>query len=254
LEGWLLSFLKSDISRLAAALTAAFALSAPAYSADAPAIFKEGARIVFQGDSITDGGHGQDPAHKDHFLGDGYAFLIAARIGADSPGLNLTFVNRGHSGNTVADLAARWQRDTIDLRPDVLSILIGVNDVWRSLRERRDIPFAQVESTYDKLLSDTLTALPNVKIVLGEPFIEPGFENKAEWDRWEAEIQKMRGIVERLAAKYGLPMVHYQRMFDEACRRAPPDYWIFDGVHPLYAGHQLMADEWLRTVSRAWPH
>lgn len=219
----------------------------------APVIFREGARVLFQGDSITDGGRDRGGRYLDHTLGHGYPYIIAGIYGGHFPGLKLTFLNRGISGHKVADLAARWQNDTIALKPDVLSILIGINDVWHNIGGNKEIKYAEIEATYDKMISDTLAALPGIKIVLCEPFILQGSANKAQWAEWESATKKIQQIVARLGEKHKLPVVHFQKIFDDAAKRAPADYWLFDGVHPFYAGHQLMADEWIRTVKEAWP-
>ncbi len=217
------------------------------------AIFTKDSRILFQGDSITDGnrGRGTDP---NHILGHGYAFIIAARYGGHYPERGLSFINRGISGNKVTDLAARWQNDTLDLKPDVLSILIGINDASSVINNRKPAVSAEeFENVYDKLLADTVAALPNVKLVLCEPFILPVGPVKQRWDEYQVEVKKRQAVVEKLAAKHHATVVHFQKVFDDACQRAPADYWIWDGVHPTYSGHQLMADEWVRTVAGMTP-
>ena len=157
----------------------------------------------------------------------------------------MTFINRGVSGNTLADLVARWPADTIALKPDVLSILIGVNDVGHALRQNIPVSIASYERTYDRLLADTIAALPKVKLVLCEPFLARGKRPQARFDDWQAAIGAMDGVVDKLASKYHAPVVRFKRMFDAASQRAPAGYWIWDGVHPPL-GHQLMADEWER--------
>ena len=216
-----------------------------------PKAFAPNATIVFQGDSITDGGRSRKAGQND-MLGQSYPMLIAAEYAGRHPKLNLKFLNRGVSGNVIPDLAARWKQDTLDLKPDVLSILIGVNDVWHNYNEKKPIPYEQCETVYDQLISDTTNALPNIKIVLCEPFILPGSANREHWDDWVPAVDKMRGIVERLAKKYNLPVVHFQKVFDNAVKEAPAEYWIKDGVHPTFAGHQIMADEWIKVVAKAW--
>lgn len=208
--------------------------------------FRTGARILFQGDSITDMNRGRT-ADPNHILGHSYAFLIGARFGAMLPERNLTFLNRGVSGNTVPALAARWQQDTIDLNPDILSILIGINDAARHL------PLEEFEAGYDKLLAGSVAANPQVKIVLGEPFTLPVGRYKESWQEWRAEVQGRQDVVAKLAAKYHAAYVRYQKVFDDAVKRAAPDYWIWDGIHPTYSGQQLMADEWVRAVRAHWP-
>jgi lysophospholipase L1-like esterase len=204
-------------------------------------IFGAKARILFQGDSITDGNRGRS-ADPNHILGHGYCFIVAAQYGAQFPERALTFMNRGVSGNTVSNLQARWQADTLALAPDVLSILIGINDAGRK------VPLDQYEQGYDRLLSETQAALPNVKFVLCEPFYLPkgGRRNN---DARDLDITQRQMIVARLAEKHHAALVRFQHVFDEACKRAPAEYWIWDSVHPTYSGHQLMAEEWVKTVS-----
>jgi len=200
--------------------------------------FTPGARILFQGDSITDGNRGRS-ADPNHILGHGYVFIIAAKYGAAFPDLKLDFINRGVSGNTVLDLEKRWQKDTLDLKPDVLSILIGVND------EGRGIPLDQYEQVYEKLISQAKSANPKLKLVLCAPFVKPT-------GKISEGIRKRQEVVAKLAQKHGAALVQFQPVFDEAAKRAPADYWIWDNVHPTYRGHQLMADEWGRVVRDFW--
>ena len=214
-----------------------------------PADFTQNARIVFQGDSITDGGRGRtgDP---NSILGQSYVFLIAAPLAADSPEKNLTFYNRGVSGNTLGDLIARWQTDVIDLKPDYLSILVGINDVANIVQNPQNgETAADFETRYDALLKKTIQQFPNIKLVLCEPFIFPSSAILGSFPVYQAETKKLQVTVEKLGLKYQVPVVHFQKVFDQASLRAPIGYWIWDGVHPTYAGHQLMADEWVRVVN-----
>lgn len=204
-------------------------------------LFPKEARILFQGDSITDGNRGRS-VDPNHILGHGYAFIIAARFGNELAERNLTFLNRGISGNTVADLTGRWQKDTLDLKPDVLSILIGIND------QGRGVPVETFEAQYDALLAATIKELPTVKLILGEPFGLPVGRHKDDWPAWNENLQARQAIVAKLAAKYHALLVPFQKAFDEACKRAPAEYWIWDGVHPTYSGHQVMADAWIKAV------
>jgi lysophospholipase L1-like esterase len=210
-----------------------------------PAFFT-GARILFQGDSITDGNRGRS-ADPNHILGHGYQFIIAAKYGDELADRHLIFINRGISGNKVSDLARRWQTDTLDLKPDLLSILIGVNDLGAGVTAE------QYEQEYDQLLADTMRALPKVRLVLCEPFGLPVGGKKDIWETYHAQLLVRQAIVAKLGEKYHAPVVHFQTVFEDATKRAPADYWIWDGVHPTYSGHQLMADEWDRTVQAFWP-
>jgi lysophospholipase L1-like esterase len=202
--------------------------------------FSPGSRIVFQGDSITDGNRGRSP-DPNHILGHSYVFLTAARHGAAFPNLNLNFYNRGVSGNTVRELERRWAADTLALKPDVLSVLIGVND------SSRNVPLEEYEKTYDELLAAARAAKPDLKLVLCAPF------EKHSGRPVSVDIVARQRIVEKLALRYGAALVDFQKVFDAATtEKTPEDYWIWDRVHPTYRGHQLMADEWERVVRSFW--
>jgi len=201
--------------------------------------FGPGDRILFQGDSITDGNRGRS-ADPNHILGHGYAFIIAARHGAGFPERKLDFTNRGVSGNTVLDLEKRWAKDTLALKPTLLSIMIGVND------QSRNVPLEAYEATYDKLLTDARAQNPKLKLVLMEPFIRHPGKPIPEG------IVARQAIVAKLALKHGAALVRLQKLFDDAAAKTADDYWVWDTVHPTYRGHQLMADEWERVVREYW--
>lgn len=230
-----------------AAVLALMADSAEARVSEKLAVLKPGAVVLMQGDSITDGGRwpGDD---FNHIMGQDYAYILAGEIGLTYPERNLTFINRGVSGNTATDLAARWQADTIALHPDVLSIMVGVNDTFYGKGETLE----QYEATYDKLLADTIQAFPNIRIVLGEPFLMPVKSYAEDYPKKRAELEKRQAVVRKLGAKYNLPVVLYQDAFDASLKRAPASTWSWDGVHPTYAGHALMAETWLKTVDAFW--
>jgi lysophospholipase L1-like esterase len=207
--------------------------------------------ILFQGDSITDGNRGRNE-DRNHILGHGYAFSIASRLGADYPERNLKFINKGVSGNTIKDLSNRWQQDTIDLKPDVVSILVGINDVYFLLKTNRK-PEASFEELYRELIEDTRAKLPGVLLVLCEPFILPVGMVNENLTRWKAEIQARQKVVKKLADEYKTVFVEFQKVFTQACEKAPAPYWIWDGIHPTVPGHELMAREWLNAVSKRLP-
>lgn len=214
-------------------------------AAEPIAAFAPGARILFQGDSITDGNRGRN-ADPNHILGHGYAFIISAKFGAGFAAMNLDFMNRGSSGNTVRELQKRWEKDTLELKPDVLSILIGVND------QSHDVPLDEYGRTYDDLIAQARTANPKLRLVLCEPFTLPVGKRKDGYAAWRIGIRARQDVVAKLAAKHDAALVRFQPVFDAACKIAPAEHWIWDGVHPTYSGHQLMADEWERAVRAKW--
>ncbi len=209
-----------------------------------------GDTILFQGDSITDAGRDrrrEDNANDTRALGSGYAFLAAASLLADFPEAKLTIYNRGISGNKVFQLADRWEKDCLALKPNLVSVLIGVNDIWHNLDGRYDGTSEIYERDYRALLERTKRALPGVKLVVCEPFV---LRCGAVNDRWFPEFDGYRAAARRVARSFDAVFVPFQEMFDQAIRTAPPAYWAGDGVHPTIAGAELMAQEWLRVVTR----
>lgn len=210
-----------------------------------------GKTFLFQGDSITDGGRSFDKDWN-HVYGQGYAYLITARINFDYPGKDYQFFNRGISGNTINDLTARWQKDTLDIKPDVLTILIGINDVYRVITQGDKTTAEDFGHAYEQLLSQTTTALPKVKLILLEPFILPvGMVNKTP-ELWAAEVQKRQIVIKTLAAKFNAIYVPLQDVFNKVTQKAQADHWIWDGIHPMPAGHELIAREWLKAVKELY--
>ena len=210
-----------------------------AYGLEPLPAFSPESRILFQGDSITDGNRGRSP-DPNHILGHGYAFIIAARHGAAFPERKLEFHNRGVSGNTVLNLETRWAKDTLALKPDLLSVMIGVND------NGKGVALDIYETTYDKILSEARAQNPKLKLVLMEPFVRHPGKPVPEG------IVARQAIVANLALKHGAALVRLQKLFDDAAAKTADDYWVWDSVHPTYRGHQLMADEWERVVREYW--
>ena len=208
---------------------------------------KKGAVVLFQGDSITDGGRERDgEPGTGRAYGRGYVYLVVARLGVDYAEQNVTYINRGIGGNRVVDLYARWREDALNFEPDVLSILIGVNDVWWE-DNKAGVPAEKFEKVYRMLLDETLAARPEVKLILCEPFcgvVKPGQE------KMRREVENRGAIVKRLAKEYGAVFVPFQAAFDEACKRREAIYWLLDGVHPSPAGHEVMARAWMSAVRR----
>lgn len=212
-----------------------------------------GLTFLFQGDSITDGKRSRNKDWN-HVMGHGYAYLIASRLWFDDSDKDLMFYNRGISGNKIQDLNARWQQDTLNLKPDVLSILIGVNDVPNIIENESSIK--KWEETYIQVLDKTTNALPNTQIILCEPFILPSNDmaridwTKEKTESYQSVIAEMQKIVKHLAKAYNAILVELQRPFLDACKKAPAKYWIWDGVHPMPAGHELIARTWINEVSK----
>jgi len=201
--------------------------------------------ILFQGDSITDCGRSREANAVNGGLGNGYVTFIAARQLAARPADGLTFLNRGISGNRIVDLYARIKADTINLKPDVLSILIGVNDTWHEFGGQNGVAVPKFERIYRDFLGEVREALPDVRFVLCEPFVlKCGVVTKD----WVAEMDQRREVVHRLAKEIKAVFVPFQAVFDEAIKQAPPAYWASDGVHPTLAGHERMAQAWLEAV------
>lgn len=223
---------------------------AQAQVSDLPA---RGLTFLFQGDSITDGNRGRN-ADPNHAMGHGYAFAIASRVGADFPQEKFNFLNRGISGNKIPDLLKRWQTDALDLKPDVLSILIGINDTGASVRHAADAgSVAEFESGYRTLLQDCKAAKPGMLFILGLPFVCPVGQVKNDWDAWRDGVRQRTDVVRKLASECNAVLVDYQAVFDKAARLAPPGYWVWDGIHPTPAGHELMAREWIEQAGKRLP-
>ncbi|MDX1639746.1 MAG: SGNH/GDSL hydrolase family protein [Balneolaceae bacterium] len=206
--------------------------------------------ILFQGDSITDAHRDKDDsdANDPDALGRGYAFLAAASLRHSMPRKNLTCYNRGISGNKVFQLAERWQEDCLDLQPDLVSILIGVNDFWHTLDYDYDGTVEIYESDFRELLQRTRRELPDVQLIIGEPFVIE--EGSAVDERWFPRFPEYQAAARRIADEFNAAFIPYQQVFDEASKQVAPTYWSGDGVHPSMAGAQLMAQAWLETFRR----
>jgi lysophospholipase L1-like esterase len=207
-------------------------------------------KILFIGDSITHAHRRPEEVHDCYSLGCGYVKLLAGRLNADRPELRLRFLNRGECGHRVDNLAQRWQRDCLELRPDVISILIGINDAHPSSPHATDSGvYARV---YAELLEDARRALPDVRLVLLEPFglavptpPAPAVAISAAQLR---NLEALQPHVRDLAARFDATFVPLQDPFNRACRRAAAEHWALDGIHPSAAGHELIARAWLQAV------
>lgn len=205
--------------------------------------------VVFQGDSITDTSRYrdcQDSPNVPQQLGCGYAALVAAGMLGDFPKKDYRFFNRGISGNRVVDLYARWKTDCLNLNPDLLSILIGVNDTWHERNYANGVEPERYEQVYRMLLDWTISVRPKLKLLLLEPFVFP--IGSAATD-WVPEIRERASIVKKLAGEFGARFVPLQGAFDVAAKKTTQAYWLPDGVHPSPAGHHLIARAWRDAAS-----
>jgi lysophospholipase L1-like esterase len=205
--------------------------------------------ILFQGDSITDAGRDrnhQDKPNHPAALGRGYPFHISGPMLAENPKLDLKFFNRGLSGHKVPQLDGRWQADTLDLKPAIVSILVGVNDIWHKLNGKYDGTAEVYRDGFAALLERTRKALPKVTLVVCEPFV---LRCGAVNDTWFPEFDQRREFAKTVATEAGAIWVPFQEMFDAAVKAGTaPEYWAADGVHPTHAGHALMARTWRESV------
>lgn len=193
-------------------------------------------RILFQGDSITDGNRGrtEDP---NHILGHGYVFNIASYLGAEYP-MKFEFINRGESGDYSTGLLSRWHRDTVALKPDLLSLMIGVNDSHQGIAPQR----------YEDVMNMMLDDIPDTKLVLMEPFRYRDQQDDETWKIQNGRIHEYQRIIRKIAAERNAVFVPLVEVLESAFQKAPKEYWLWDGVHPTYSGHQLLSKAWLNAV------
>lgn len=225
-------------------LSANFSNMATAATPVKPIILKKGAVLLFQGDSITDAQrkYNHTGPNDPIGLGNGYPMMVAASLLKRYPELDLKIYNRGISGNKVPDLQARWQADCIDLKPDVLSILIGVNDIWHKLNGKYDGTVEIYEKGLAALIKSVQAALPDTQILICEPFV---MRCGAVTDRWFPEFAERKAAAKRAAEASASRWVPFQESMDAQIQLgSKPSYWAADGVHPTLAGHQLMAKTW----------
>ena len=206
-------------------------------------------KITFLGDSITDAGRNAERGSM-LSIGQSYAMLVAAKLGVEIPG-KFNFKNAAIGGSRIVDLYARLKTDAWNARPDIISILIGVNDVWHEFMEHHGgVDAKRFEAVYRMLLTDTLERFPNVKFLLLEPFILYAAATQEKWDEFYYEVRLRADAVQRIALEFHQTFVPLQDAFDRASTIQPAEYWLADGVHPTPAGHQLIADAWLSAFQK----
>lgn len=201
-------------------------------------------KILFTGDSITD--CGSSLSDDINFLGHGYPIFISSLLGVSNPELELTFVNTGVSGNRISDLAARWERDVLNHKPQILSVQIGINDVATRYDGSHSISTMEFSEIYRDLLQRTRKELPDTQIVLMEPFLLP---LRIELARWRADLDPKIQAVRELACEFSCTLVPLDGIFAAAASRREKSFWTKDGVHPTATGHALIADSWIKAAS-----
>ena len=202
--------------------------------------------FVFQGDSITDAGRNRD---NDDYRGNGYPTFVAGKLGFDHPG-EFRFLNRGVSGDRIVDINSRIRRDLINLEPDILSILMGINDVWHEIGCKNGVDNEKFFRTYCEILEEIQRDCPGVKIFILEPFVLKGPASEENWETFDTETKKRAASAKKAAEKYGCVFVPLQEKFDEAATKAPTTYWLHDGVHPTAMGHELIARALVEAVEQ----
>ena len=205
-------------------------------------------KLLFLGDSITDMGRRFDvPDYSIHSYGDGYVFVLASHFARISP-TKYQILNRGISGNRIVDLYARIKKDVWNLKPDVLTILIGTNDVWHELSQN-GVELDRWERIYRTIIDETKERLPDTKIIMCEPYVLYGDATKENFEHFE-KIKEYAKVAARIAHDYGIPFVKLQEPLDKAAEKYSVEDYMFDGVHPAIAGATLIADEWLKVFEK----
>lgn len=198
-------------------------------------------RILFQGDSITDTGRSRE---DEYLKGWGYPGLVAAELGFLNPG-KYEFFNRGISGHRITDIYARIEGDIINIKPDYMSILAGVNDVGAEFATKTGVSAEKYEKIYSMMIEETKAALPDIKIMILEPFFIHCEKNDSYYTEYRREVEKRAEKARKVSERYGLTFIPLQEKFDEIYKTAPDEYWFWDGIHPTAAGHELIKREWI---------
>lgn len=214
-------------------------------------MFNDNAVILFQGDSITDAQRDRTvtEANIRQAMGSGYAQHTASALLLDHCDKNLQIYNRGNGGNIVQQLEERWDEDCLQLRPDLLSVLIGIND---SARAFSPDPTGHTPADFDqclrRLLDQARQQNPALRLVICEPFFYPIRE---EQNAWQDGFEQRRAATKAIATDFDAAFVPFQSLFEELYQLAPAAYWLPDGVHPTLPAHRRMADLWLKIVQSA---
>jgi lysophospholipase L1-like esterase len=203
-------------------------------------------RILFTGDSITDSGRIRD---QEYSLGlTGYPAFIAARLQAYLASPELKIFNRGIGGNRAKDLLGRIEPDLLALKPTVISILIGINDVWRRYDAAKDPTSAETFAQNYRAILEKISSELDARVVLLEPFLLHVPEDRYTW---REDLNPKIDVVRKLAVEFGAELIPLDGLFAKMATQAPAEYWAADGVHPTAAGHALIAEAWLENADLA---
>lgn len=203
-------------------------------------------KILFFGDSITDMGRRREYDNLSDTAfsyGVGYPLFVAGELHQHPERYEV--INRGIAGNMIIDLYARVHEDVWNHNPDVLSILIGINDVWHKLSRNTGMSLERYVKVYRALLEETKQRFPNIQLVLCEPFVLHGSGSDVNFEHF-TQVADYAAAVKALAEEFGAHFLPLQKLLEEATARANPDTYLYDGIHPTAAGAKLIADEWLR--------
>lgn len=217
--------------------------------------------ILFQGDSITDCGRlrkdGQNKLVSLYNtltgktpLGGGYPSMVATQLG-DA----YAYKNRGVSGDRILDVYSRIVRDVINIKPDYMSLLVGVNDIWHGFDWNNGTGTERFIKVYNIFIDELKTELPDMKIMLMEPFILEGSATKNRpdqpdrYNKFRSGIEGVAAEVKKIAVANNIKFIPLQSMFDEAAKTVPADELLSDGVHPTKKGHELITKEWLKAFN-----
>ena len=208
--------------------------------------------ILFTGDSITDGNRYKKKEQEwdlNHQMGHSYAYIINGLLGSRYPEKNFRFKNKGVSGNRIIDLYARIDTDLLPIKPDVLSVLVGVNDGPIDKNNYKPTSQKKYEALYRLFLDEVTEALPDTKLILMEPFVCNAGRMKQEYPVWRECVSGYAKTVKRLSEEYKAVFVPLQEEFDKRCEQTEAEYWSWDGVHPTENGHGLIAGEWIKAAA-----
>ncbi len=204
--------------------------------------------IVLLGDSITDMGRNRDSLTGAFSYGAAYPFFVQGELSTSAPQKH-TVYNKGISGNRIVDVYARIKADCWNLNPDVVSLLIGINDVWHEIYGKNGVELDRFVRAYEMLIDDTRARFPNVKFMLLEPFVLKGEATAEKYEEFLA-VKEYAEAVEEIAKRKNCVFVPLQAKFDRLAKECGDAYWLYDGVHPSVAGSKIIANAWLKAFEQ----